>query len=62
MPQLAMNKLLRFSRWRASMVDSDTKAATKNMSRHMIGTKDGVLSENVPPGAVDDDEFTGVSI
>ena len=30
------------------MVDSDTKAATKNMSRHVIGTKDGVLSENVP--------------
>jgi len=27
---------------------------TKNMSRHLIGTKDGVLSENVPPGAVDD--------
>jgi hypothetical protein len=42
----------RFPRWRAS--DSDTKAATKNMSRHLIGTKDGVLSENVPPGAVDD--------
>jgi hypothetical protein len=39
-----------------------TKAATKNMSRHVIGTKDGVLSENVPPGAVDDDEFTRVSI
>ena len=36
------------------MVDSDTKAATKNVSRHMIGAKDGVLSENVPPGAVDD--------
>jgi hypothetical protein len=46
----------------ASMVDSDTKAATKNMSGHVIGTKDGVLSENVPPGAVDDDEFTRVSI
>ena len=44
------------------MVDSGTKAATKNMSRHAIGTKDGVLSENVPPGAVDDDEFTRVSI
>ena len=44
------------------MVDSDTKAATKNMSGHVIGTKDGVLSENVPPGAVDDDEFTRVSI
>ena len=36
------------------MVDSDTKAATKNVSRHVIGTKDGVLSESVPPGAVDD--------
>ena len=44
------------------MVDSDTKAATKNVSRHVIGAKDGVLSENVRPGAVDDDEFTGVSI
>jgi len=54
MPQLAMNKFLRFSRWRASVVDSDTKAATKNVSRHVIGAKDGVLSENVPPGAVDD--------
>ena len=42
-------KLLRFSRSRASAVDSDTKAATKNVSRHVIGTKDGVLSENVPP-------------
>ena len=31
------------------MVDSDTKAATENMSRHVIETKDGVLSENVPP-------------
>jgi hypothetical protein len=31
------------------VVDSDTKAATKNVSRHVIGTKDGVLSENVPP-------------
>jgi len=30
------------------MVDSDIKAATKNMSRHVIGTKDDVLSENVP--------------
>ena len=30
------------------MVDSDTKAATKNMSGHVIGTKDGVLSENEP--------------
>ena len=36
------------------MVDTDTKAPTKNVSRHVIGTKDGVLSENVPPGAVDD--------
>jgi predicted regulator of Ras-like GTPase activity (Roadblock/LC7/MglB family) len=43
------------------MVDSDTKAATKNISGHVIGTKDGVLSENVRPGAVDDDEFTRVS-
>jgi len=42
-------KLLRaFPRWRASVVDSDTKAATKNVSKHVIGTKDGVLSENVP--------------
>jgi predicted regulator of Ras-like GTPase activity (Roadblock/LC7/MglB family) len=44
------------------MVDSDAKAATKNMRGHVIGTKDGVLSENEPPGAVDDDEFTRVSI
>ena len=44
------------------MVDSDTKAATENMSRHVIETKDGVLSENVPAGAVDDDEFTRLSI
>jgi hypothetical protein len=27
-----------------------------------IVIKDGVLSENVPSGAVDDDEFTRVSI
>ena len=39
------------------MVDSDTKAATKNMSEHVIGTKDGVLSETVH-----DDESTRVSI
>jgi hypothetical protein len=42
-------KLLRFSRWRASVVDTDTKAATKDVSRHVIGTKDGVLGENMPP-------------
>jgi hypothetical protein len=36
------------------VVDSDTKAATKNVSRHVIGAKDGVLRENVPAGAVDD--------
>jgi hypothetical protein len=45
-----MNKTFALSRWGSSVVDSDTKAATKNMSRHVIGTKDGVLSENVPPG------------
>ena len=44
------------------MVDNDPKAATENMSRYVIGTKDGVLSENVPAGAVDDDEFTRISI
>ena len=55
-------KLLRFSCWTASVVNSGTKAATKNMSSHVIGTKDGVLSENVPHGAVDDDELTRVSI
>jgi hypothetical protein len=43
------------------VIDSDTKAATKNMSGHVIGTKDGGLSENAPRGAVDDDEFTRVS-
>ncbi len=55
-------KLLRFSCWTAPVVNCDTKAATKNMSSHVIGTKDGVLSENVPHGAVDDDELTRVSI
>ncbi len=45
-----------------SVVDNDTKAATENMSRHVIGTKVGALSENVPAGAVDDDEFTRISI
>ena len=44
---------------------TDIKAPTKNMSRRAIGitlTKNAVLSENWPPGAVDDDEFTGVDI
>ena len=44
------------------MVDSDTKAATKNMSGHVIGTKDGCAERKCAPGAVDDDEFTRVSI
>ena len=47
MPKLVMNKIF-------ALFALDTKAATKNVSRHVIGAKDGVLSENVPPGAVDD--------
>jgi hypothetical protein len=40
---------------------TNTKAPTKNRSRSAIEitlTKDGVLSENGPPAAVDDDELT----
>jgi hypothetical protein len=62
MPQLAMNKTFAPLPLESVRGRYDTKAATKNMSRHVIGTKDGVLSENVPRGAVDDDEFTRVSI